>query len=117
MSLPNRINYNTDDVPYPCLEYWQLNAMIIRGSYYALLIDREDDLLGKATVFCSLDGRSELWQAEINRNDKNKAVIANHIELYRQSQVSLCLKNALETLPRTTNVISATSKWKCVLVN
>lgn len=74
------------------------------------------DSRSKATIFSTLNISSRYWQIEIQHNDKNKAALTLHLELYRFERVRFGLSNAPGTCQSTMGVILFTIKWQSTVV-
>lgn len=106
-----------DEILWFWVDYRNLNAVTKRESYPKPRVEEWIDLLGKATIFSTLDANNKCWQIEIDDGNKAKTAFKSHHSLHCFARKPFKLRNAPCIFQHSMVVILSSFKRKFALVH
>ena len=90
-----------------CVDYWKINEVTRKDAYPIQRIDKTLDTLAGATLFSTLDLRSEYWQVKMDPKDREKTAFCTPEGLFEFNVMPFGLCNPLATFQRLIDSILA----------
>ena len=99
-----------------CVDYRQLNNLIVKDSYPLPRIDTCFDALGGAQYFSTLDLRQGYWQVENDPDSSDETTFFTRKGSFEFKVLPFGLSNALAVFQRLMNMVMQGLTWEACLV-
>lgn len=94
-----------------CVDYQNLNAVVVRDSYPVPRMDEMIDIQEAVKVLTTLDANSRYLKIKIPRENRDKTAFNCHAGLERSLCMPFGLKNAPASFQRALDIMLSNDKW------